>query len=49
MMRSETERRDWLLTGLSLVAAVVVFIAVDKAIDFSATAAPATPIYMAKQ
>lgn len=46
-MRSETARRDWLLTGLSLIAAVVVFMAVDKAIDFTADASPAVISYLA--
>jgi hypothetical protein len=40
-MRREFFRRDWLLTGLSLIAVVTVFIAVDRAIDFQANAAPA--------
>jgi len=37
----EAMRRDWLLTGLSIVAAVTVFLAIDKAIDFQANASPA--------
>ena len=40
----EAMRRDWLLTGLSIVAAITVFIAIDKAIDFQATAAPARSV-----
>lgn len=36
----EAIRKDWLLTGLSIVAALTIFLAVDKAIDFTATAAP---------
>lgn len=36
----EAMRKDWLLTGLSIVAALTIFLAVDKAIDFQATAAP---------
>ena len=44
-MRSDPARRDWLLTGLSIVAAFVVFMAVDKAIDFTADAAPAAFAY----
>lgn len=47
-MRSDPARRDWLLTGLSLVAAFVVFMAVDKAIDFTADAAPAPFTYAAE-
>jgi len=38
----EAMRRDWLLTGLSIVAVVMVFLAVDKAIDFRASASPAS-------
>ncbi len=38
-MRHENFRRDWLLTGLSLIAVVTVFIAVDRALDFQANAA----------
>jgi hypothetical protein len=32
-------RRDWLLTGLSIVAGVTILVAVNRAIDFSANAA----------
>jgi hypothetical protein len=48
-MRSETSRRDWLLTGLSLIAVVVAFMAVERAIDVSANAAPAASTYLASQ
>lgn len=45
-MRSETARRDWLLIGLSLIASVVVFMAVDKALDFTADASPTAMTYL---
>ena len=35
----EAMRRDWLLTGLSIVAALTIFIGVDMAIVIQATAA----------